>query len=261
MSVPSSYDAIASIYDEDMGRNTDTRDVEFYVTRTGDRDGSVLELGCGTGRVTLPLVRAGRTVTGIDSSQPMLEKLREKAQATLSPEERNRLGWTRARMEDFSFETPFSYVICPYSAFTYLVDPADRAQALANVRRHLARGGEFLLDVFVPDPGLREMPDDHVYTDYDRVLGDGSRLTRTKTIRQDRAARVNVIRRTYSRFDGDGTLLEQFTTQDRIRTYEPPELRAVLEDAGFVIRSFAPDFGDAIEGKAPRMAAFVCSVR
>ena len=61
-----SYDVIAEFYDDDMGRNVGGEDVAFYVDQCAAAPGPVLELGCGTGRITLALVRAGNTVIGID---------------------------------------------------------------------------------------------------------------------------------------------------------------------------------------------------
>ncbi|MDQ2948696.1 MAG: class I SAM-dependent methyltransferase, partial [Acidobacteriota bacterium] len=224
-----SYDAIARIYDEDMGRNAGPDDVNFYVAQCRAAAGPVLELGCGTGRITLPLVQSGRSVAGIDSSQAMLERLSTKAKELSAPQQA-RLSWTLARMESFSFENRFARIICPYSAFTYLVEASDRRQALDNVRRHLEPGGTFVLDVFVPDPQIAGVSDGHVFRDYERVLADGTRLERTKTIQQDRSAKINVIKRTYSFFHNvDAMPHEQFTTIDRIRIYDPSDLRSVLE--------------------------------
>src|SRR5258708_7380081 len=126
----SSYDAIAGFYDEDMGRNVTAQDVRFYVEQCRGATGWILELGCGTGRVTLPLVAAGARVVGIDASPAMLSVLRAKALRTLSPAERARLHTAAIDMRELPLLADFDAVLCPYSAFTYLLSEHDRRQAL-----------------------------------------------------------------------------------------------------------------------------------
>jgi SAM-dependent methyltransferase len=253
-----SYDLIADVYDDDMGRNVGTADVGFYVERcAGARDEPVLELGCGTGRITLPLVTSGRTVVGVDRSAAMLERLRAKADAVLTPAQRARVDWHCADMADCDLGRRFARVLCPYSAFTYLVDDEPRARALASVRRQLAPRGLFVLDVFVPDARVRTMPGDHVYLDYRRRLADGTELERTKQIRSE-SAHVNVITRHYAFFDGRGAVSKRIATVDRIRHYEPDELRRVLEEHGFDVVEVHADFRPDACTHETRMAAFVC---
>lgn len=253
-----SYDLIADVYDDDMGRNVGGEDIAFYVDRcTGAGDEPVLELGCGTGRITLPLVTSGRTVVGVDRSAAMLERLRAKADAVLTPAERSRLEWRRADMADCRLGRRFARVLCPYSAFTYLVDDERRARALAGVRRHLVPRGLFVLDVFVPDARVRAMPADHVYFDYRRRLDDGTELERTKQVRSE-SARVNVITRHYAFFGAGGAVRTRITTVDRIRLYEPDELRRVLEEHGFDVVETLADFGPHACSQETRMVAFVC---
>lgn len=251
-----SYDLIAEFYDDDMGRNVGGEDVAFYVDRCAAAGGPVLELGCGTGRITLALVRAGTTVVGVDVSVPMLERLRVKAES-LAPAERARLAWQRADMASLDLGRRFARVICPYSAFTYLVEAEPRALALAGVRRHLAADGRFIVDVFVPDRRIEALPADHVHRDYRRTLGDGTVLERTKTIRRA-APGVNVIARQYTFVDRDGAVLQRVETVDRIRVYEPDELRRVLETHGFEIVEALPDFRPGPWTAETKMAAFVC---
>ncbi len=251
-----SYDLIADVYDDDMGRNAGSADIAFYVDRCAGACEPVLELGCGTGRITLPLVTSGRTVVGVDRSAAMLERLRAKAGAVLTPAQRARVDWRRADMADCDLGRRFARVLCPYSAFTYLVDDERRAGALANVRRQLVRGGLFVLDVFVPDARVRAMPGDHVYFDYRRRLADGTELERTKQVRSE-SAHVNVITRHYAFFNGDA-VRKRITTVDRIRVYEPDELRCVLEDHGFDVVETLADFRPLPFTQETRMAAFVC---
>jgi SAM-dependent methyltransferase len=254
-----SYDVIAEFYDDDMGRNVGGEDVAFYVDRCAAAGGPVLELGCGTGRITLALVRAGNAVVGIDASEPMLERLRAKADSILAPAERARLESHHADMAALDLGRRFARVICPYSAFTYLVEPERRARALAGVRRHLAPDGRFILDVFVPDRRIEALSADHVHLDYRRTLGDGTVLERSKTIRRAEPG-VNVIARQYTFFDRGGTVRERVETVDRIRVYEPDELRRELEAHGFEVVEALADFLSGPWTAETKMAAFVCRI-
>ncbi|HTD37619.1 MAG TPA: hypothetical protein VK669_08885, partial [Candidatus Limnocylindrales bacterium] len=182
--------------------------------------------------------------------------LAAKAAATLTAAERARLDWHRADMASADLGRRFARVICPYSAFTYLVEPERRARALDGVRRHLAADGRFVLDVFVPDRGIEALPDGHVHLDYRRELADGTVLERTKTIR--RAERdVNVIERHYTLRDGSGAVRRRIDTVDRIRVYRPEELRRVLEAHGFRIVEELPDFRPGPWTERTKMAALV----
>jgi len=240
-----------------MGRNVGGEDVAFYTGRCAGARGPVLELGCGTGRIALALVRAGNTVAGVDVSEPMLERLRAKAESVLTPDERARLALHRADMAALDLGRRFARVICPYSAFTYLVEPERRARALAGVRAHLEADGRFILDVFVPDRRMDALPADHVYVDYRRTLGDGTVLERTKTIRRAEPG-VNVIARQYTFLGGGGQILRRVETVDRIRVDEPEALRRVLEAHGFEIVESLPDFRPGPWTAETKMAAFVC---
>ena len=257
----SSYDIIAEVYDEDMGRNVGDEDVRFYVKQCADSLSKVLEMGCGTGRIAIPLVKAGCTVIGIDSSAAMLERLRLKSQTELSQEEQKRIAWCHADMSTYRSQRQFHRVICPYSAFTYVVDDGERRVALESVRRNLLPNGRFVLDVFVPNKQYADLPETHVFHDYERSLPDGTLLKRTKTIRQDHATKINVITRRYEFLDSNGRPIKDLIMVDRIRTYEPNDLRAMLEENGFDVIDICADFDGRNFTKDTRTAAFVCRTK
>src|SRR3712207_6020181 len=73
------WDAYAPFYDWENARTLGRRDVPFWRTLARQGGGRVLELGCGTGRIALPLARAGAMVVGIDRSAPMLERARQRS--------------------------------------------------------------------------------------------------------------------------------------------------------------------------------------
>jgi SAM-dependent methyltransferase len=253
------YDRIAPIYDDDMARNNPGRDVVFYVARCRGA-GTVLELGCGTGRISLPLVRAGLDVAALDRSRPMLEELRRKCRA-LHPVNatRLRLYWRDMR-DGWDFSGKFDRILCPFSAFTYVVTDGARERVLRRIRRRLERDGLFILDLFVPRPEILRLPDDHVFHDYRRRLADGTLLEREKTIATDAARRLQVVRRTYRRLGPRGTPLESFTTRSRIRYCFPEEMRRLLEAHGFEIVETSGDFDGAMRAESGT-TAWVCRPR
>lgn len=141
-----SYGRQAGIYD---GEYRDyLGDIDFYLDRL-HRDrvrGPVLDCGCGTGRVTIPLAEAGFRVTGIDRSMPMLRRAWRRRSA-LAAEIALRLRFSLQDMADFTLKAPFGAVVIAFSSFNMLTDAIDRKACLARIRAHLDRGGLLLLDL------------------------------------------------------------------------------------------------------------------
>jgi ubiquinone/menaquinone biosynthesis C-methylase UbiE len=259
VSTARSYDAIAEFYDDDMGRNSDGRDVAYYrqfcAAAVAERPGRVLELGCGTGRITLALAEADITVTGIDLSVPMLRVLRRKAAARLHAGGGFRAPLLAAMdMARPGLEGPFSAVICPFSAFTYLLQDGERQAALAFVAGVLAPGGRFAMDVFISDPRIEASPADAEIFDYRRQLPDGGWLERHKTITPEVRPGVNRVRRRYTFLAADGAPRREIMTESHQRPCRVEELRQLIGEAGLRVVSVAGDFGGGEIGPESRVA-------
>jgi SAM-dependent methyltransferase len=145
----SGYDGfIAEFYDHVQPYST-REDLEYYVNLAGQSEGPVLELGCGTGRVLLPMLRAGAEVCGLDSSRPMLsvcvEKLAREPEAI-----RERAHLMLADMRDFELARHFNLAVIPFRGFQHLVETDDQLAALACIRDHLVGDGRLVLDLFNP---------------------------------------------------------------------------------------------------------------
>lgn len=139
-------DIWADLYDpvHDM-----TEDIPFWVEEAVSSGGPVLELGCGTGRVAIPIARAGVRVVGLDNSSAMLKQARAKARKLdLSSDA---LKFVRGEMQGFSLDERFSLAIIPYRSFQALLSLADQQQALASIKAHLVPGGRLIFDLWVPD--------------------------------------------------------------------------------------------------------------
>jgi ubiquinone/menaquinone biosynthesis C-methylase UbiE len=139
------YDAFAATYDLEYG--TTRVDIDFYVALAKAARPPVLELACGTGRITIPIARAGVPITGVDSSREMLAR----ARAKLDPADVLRVTLVEGDMRAFQLEERFGLAIIPARSFLHLLTSDDQVMALHNIGRHLLPGGRLALNFFVPN--------------------------------------------------------------------------------------------------------------
>ncbi len=140
---PSTYgDRIADQYDVLHGDLDPTATVDLLAELASG--GPVLELGIGTGRVALPLSARGVAVHGLDASERMVSRLREKPGGADIPV-------TLGDFRDFRLGERFSLVYVPFNTFFALLTQDDQVQCFRCVAAHLRPGGRFLLECFVPD--------------------------------------------------------------------------------------------------------------
>jgi SAM-dependent methyltransferase len=145
------YDSfIADYYDESPVVKGRIQDVIYYRDAVREYGDPVLELGCGTGRITMALAEAGKRVTGLDLSERMLERAVQKRGA-LPVEVRERLHLVQGDMTQFDLGEKFRLVIIPFRPFQHLLEIEQQMDCLECVRKHLAPGGRLILDVFQTD--------------------------------------------------------------------------------------------------------------
>src|SRR5437016_949698 len=146
------YDSfIADYYDESPIVKGRLQDVAFYRSAARDFGDPILELGCGTGRITMALAEAGKRITGLDLSGRMLERAVEK-RAALRVEARERVHLVQGDMARFDLGgEKYRLVIIPFRPFQHLLDVRQQMDCLNCVRKHLAPGGRLILDVFQTD--------------------------------------------------------------------------------------------------------------
>jgi SAM-dependent methyltransferase len=139
------YDAIASFYDP-WSRSV-TEDVDFYVERALASGGPVVELAVGTGRIAIPVARAGVHVIGVDSSPAMLAVAREAAEDAGVGEQLDlRLG--DLREPPVTERVPL--VVCPFRSLLHMATEAEKLRALRAAHALLEPDGRFVFDVFAP---------------------------------------------------------------------------------------------------------------
>lgn len=214
-------------------------DVAYYVRMGRLCGGPVLEYGVGTGRIALPLARAGVSVTGVDLSEDMLGRLASHLRR--EPEDvRPRVRAVRGDMRTVRLRERFPLVIAGFNTFLHLYDRTDVEQFLERVRAHLTPGGHFVFDVSVPHP--------------DYLGADPARRYGTPPFRHP----ARGIVRYGERFDYDPIqqvllMKMEFTPADGSpgwvvplthRQFFPRELEALLHYNGFVDIVLSADFTD-----------------
>jgi len=125
-------------------------DIRFYTELCRSSGGSVLEVGCGTGRTLIPCARAGAEITGLDLSEDMLSFCGRQV-AMETEDVRNRITLVRGNMTSFDLKRRFSLITTPFRSFQHLATVEDQLSALRCIHSHLAPGGTFVLDIFDPD--------------------------------------------------------------------------------------------------------------
>jgi SAM-dependent methyltransferase len=141
-----SSEILAELYDEvDTYRNRP--DIEYYVSESRETEGSILELGCGTGRILIPIAEAGGDIAGLDLSAHMLSRCTQNM-AALPDDTRGRIRLVRSSMVQFAFNTTFDLILIPFHAFQHLISVDEQMSCLRHAHQHLSSTGRLIFDVF-----------------------------------------------------------------------------------------------------------------
>ena len=219
------------------------KDVGFYVEEAKGVRGQILELGCGTGRVLLPIAQAGATIVGLDDSEQMLARCRAKIAAEPAAVQA-RITLHQGDMRDFDLGATYPLVIAPFRVMQHLTTIEDQVRALAAIARHLARGGRFVFDVFNPDFAALAAADGVEREDTpEHRLPDGGTLRRTARVKRVRTVdQISEIELIYYVSGKPGASVERFVDAFEMRWYLRAELEHLLARAGFRIVAMYGDF-------------------
>jgi SAM-dependent methyltransferase len=235
------WDAYAAFYDWENARTLGRRDVAFWRRLASAQPGRVLELGCGTGRITNPVARAGTQVVGIDRSAAMLARARARLKragvsARLVRGDIRELPFRMPAQSERSESKGFSLVMAPYGILQSLTREADLKATLSSVHRVLKKGGTFGIDL---------VPDLPRWSEYNRKVSHRgrrgqSRITLVESVRQDRRLGLTTFEQEYSERRGRNSRVHTFSLT--FRTLSVPKMRRRLDSAGFDVRAVLGDY-------------------
>ena len=226
------YRISAEHYDADYRARGHVDDIPLYVELAQASGGPVLEMGCGTGRITIPIARAGVPIHGIDMSDNMLRQLRQ----SLSHEPQAVQDLVRVQQGDIraalvARDVPL--VIAPFRVAQHLLSRDDQKTWLRNVKRHLRRGGELVFDVFNPD--FARMTGTRSHIDVERPLPGGRVLRRYAEFEARFETQLLDIRLTWMIEDESGQRIYERKADFQMRWYLRAELENLLELEGFEV--------------------------
>ena len=215
------YDA--NIYD---GMNTNLDDLQFYKRWLPEKRGSrILELCCGTGRLTIPIAKYGYDISGVDHTTSMIEQAKAKAF-----EEGLEVEFIEADIRTLDLPEKYDFIFIPFNSIHHLYKNKDIFKAFNVVKRHLKEGGLFLLDCFNPNiqlivEGEKEQKEIAEYT-----TNDGREVLIKQTMRYENKNQINRIEWHYF-INGEFDSIQNLD----MRLFFPQELNSYLEGNGFKI--------------------------
>ena len=206
----------------------------FYLSVAQETGGPILDLGCGTGRMTIPIAQAGYEITGIDIVPGMIERAKQKA-GNLT------IDWLVADARDYHLGQQFRMIFESGSVFMHMLERTDQRAYLARVREHLAPGGRFVMSLYFPHPSrLQSDSEEKDWFTYQDEQGRTVRVTGTDVYDEIRQVKTETAYRHVQNEDGSET---RYAAPLPLRYTFPQEMESLLEQAGLrvVDRFGGPD--------------------
>lgn len=210
------------LYDIINSRITE-QDLPFYLDSIKKYGDPILELACGTGRLTIPIKEEGYAITGVDISEDMVNEARKKAR-----EKKIDITIHVEDIRDFDLQNKFSLVILPFNSICHLHDYESIFSCLTCIKKHLRHDGRFIIDVFNPSF-------EHLTRDKETIALIGEYALHNQKVKitesniYNHADQINYIKWHY---DIEGV---ETTIDLNMRMFYPQELDNYLKCAGFKI--------------------------
>lgn len=223
------YNSFASIYD--LTCPGVEGDVQFFLEKSKEARGGVLEVGCGTGRIYLELLKAGIKAEGIDSSKAMLSILKKKAsKLNLS---------TKVSVQsviDYAPDSQFGLIFLPYRTFMHLYNKEDQLNALQNLKRALLPNGKIIIDLFNPDMERIKKGSSYI------LLEDTPEylVWLWEEFDQEKQIVNNLFR--LEKKNKDDQIVETTVKEFRARWFYPEEFRKLLQSVGLTVEHIFADY-------------------
>jgi SAM-dependent methyltransferase len=230
------YWSDARFYDLD-NRPPLKEDIPFYLDFATRMDkGLILELACGTGRITIPLAEAGREIWALEFSQAMIDVL-EKKKEKLPKDTADKIHLFQGDMSDFQLGRKFPLILLPARSFQLLLDESKEKKCLESIFTHLTEDGYFILTVanYMKNLGP-EWGREEEYFDWENIDPETGRLVRRTHVKKkiDREKQILYPKKIYHIYN-NGTEETQIVKQAAWKYFTMEQLKNLLYSSGFKI--------------------------
>jgi SAM-dependent methyltransferase len=234
------------------------KDINFYIAHLPSKDSTVLEIGCGTGRVLIPLAKHCKHIVGIDISESMIAQCKQKLKSTGLDSDK-----TIVQVNDvgkFRSSKRFDLIIAPYRVFQNIDDDNAIEAFFDTIRFHLAENGKCILNVFKPF-GETE---NEVRKKWDTMKANRKAwehdFKSAKIVCYDRISNVHPIKFicyptiTYELYENN-QVVDKVEMNISMRCYFPGDFIKIIEDNGFIIEEKWGGYSGEVYGKGPELVA------
>ena len=244
------YGEYSEVYDVYVGDFLD--DLPFYMEFASSVKTRVLEIGAGSGRLTLPMARSGARVVAVDISPSMLSLLRARLKNE-PPEARDRVSVVQADACELELGEVFELVIIPYYTFNYFLTELDQKRALESIRAHMSDSAFVLLDVYTPWKRLEFCSPEPIFRNEVVDPRTGNRIRSWNIFSLNKDIQADYQGKQFEITAPDGSVTKkEFTIQRRYTL--PDQFEKLFTDAGFVIEGFYGGYRrDAPEADSEQM--------
>lgn len=225
-------------------------DYEFYKQWCIKASGHVLELCCGTGRLTIPLKKAGIDIAGLDFTHAMLERAKMKAN-----KENVTIDFIEGDMRNFEMNRKFAMIFIPFNSLQNTYTRDDIEAVFSCVRQHLLPNGLFIIEIFNPSIHLMVQRETSPVEAFNFTLDDGTPVIVKEQCRYDSAAQINRVTWTFC-MNG-----KENRTRLDMRCFYPQEMDALLHYNYFDIIHKFGYYDETPFSAESRKQLFVCKVK
>lgn len=221
-------------------------DVPYWEDVARETPGPILELACGTGRLTFPMasVDRARKVIGVDVAPGMIAHA-ERKRRMMAPVSQANLHFLTGDMRTLRLGEKFAAVVLAFNTLMHMTEDEDLEATLTTAREHLAPGGLFHLELHTPHPTIMQQRDPAARYDPQQLIdpATGQRWVVTENNHYEARTQINHMRFYYRRADAQGTPYgEERLVTLHLRVIFPRELDRWLHLAGFEVAGDWDDF-------------------
>lgn len=228
------FDEVAQLYDTYVQSDFD---LKFWKDEIGLPSGYVLELMCGTGRISIPLIKQGVKLYGLDYSKELLNKFQEKVNKS-----KIKVKLIHGDARNFNIREKFAYIFIGCHSLSEILDNNEKLLLLKSVKKHLSDDGIFLFSLYNPEFRIEQLEKNKIISSEYNYGDEGKTLYfHFKLLSLDKKTNIVKAEQEYH-ICKNGETLKRFSMNIMFHLITKSEIELLLSLAGFKICTIFGDY-------------------